>query len=35
MEVGTNLVKRLSQTPEFQLRYQRDDVFVFEKVGDS
>jgi uncharacterized membrane protein len=35
MEVGTNLVKRLSQTPEFQLRYQRDDVFVFEKVADS
>ncbi len=35
MEVGTTLVKRLSQTPEFQLRYQRDDVFVFEKVADS
>ncbi|MBD1806908.1 DUF2079 domain-containing protein [Microcoleus sp. FACHB-SPT15] len=35
MEVGTTLVKRLSQTPEFRLSYQRDDVFVFEKVADS
>lgn len=33
-EIGSNLVKQLKQMPQFQLRYQRDDVVVFEKVGD-
>jgi uncharacterized membrane protein len=33
-EVGPNLIKQLKQMPQFQLRYQRDEVFVFEKVVD-
>jgi uncharacterized membrane protein len=31
-EIGPNLVKQLKQMPQFQLRYQRDHVVVFEKV---
>lgn len=33
-EVGVNLVKQLEQIPQFQRRYQRDGVVVFEKVGN-
>ena len=29
-EIATGLVERLKQTPEFQLSYQRDNVFLFE-----
>jgi uncharacterized membrane protein len=30
-EFSLNLIQRLKQMPQFQLRYQRDDVFVFER----
>ena len=33
-EIGPNLVAQLTQMPQFQLRYQRDDVVVFEKIAD-
>ncbi len=33
-EIGLNLVKRLQQMPQFQLRSQRNKVLVFEKVSD-
>lgn len=33
-EIGPNVVKRLQQMPQFQLRYQRNRVIVFEKIGD-
>ncbi len=32
--VSLKLLERLKQMPQFQLRYQRDEVFVFEKIGD-
>jgi uncharacterized membrane protein len=33
-ELATQLVEKLQQTPQFQPRYQRDDVFLFQKVVD-
>jgi uncharacterized membrane protein len=32
-EFATQLVEQLQQTPQFQPRYQRDDVFLFQKVA--
>ncbi len=30
-EFATNLVKRLQKAPEFDLKYQQDDVYLFAK----
>lgn len=33
-EIAQTLLDKLQRSPQFQLRYQRDSVFLFVKVGD-
>lgn len=33
-KIGPNIVKRLQQMPQFQQRYRRNKVLVFEKIGN-
>jgi uncharacterized membrane protein len=34
-EFGWSVVEKVKQNSDFQLRYERDDVFLFQKVADS